>query len=84
MFKWGGFNASYYGKTKHHFKVQFYEHLGIRHRTGKKVNVDNSKPSRICEPLLYCHYFPPFEYIIILTTENNEFKLTMMESLLNE
>ena len=35
-YKCGGCNATYYGKTKHHFKVRICEHLGISHLTGKK------------------------------------------------
>ena len=26
-------NATYYGKTKRHFKVRIFEHLGISHLT---------------------------------------------------
>ena len=29
-------NATYYGKTKRHFKVQICERLGISHLTGKR------------------------------------------------
>ena len=28
-------NATYFGKTKKHFKVQMCEHLGISYKTGK-------------------------------------------------
>ena len=28
-FQCGGCNTTYYGKTKHHFKVRMCEHLGI-------------------------------------------------------
>ena len=36
-YKCCGCNATYYGKTKHHFKVEICEHLDISHLTGKKV-----------------------------------------------
>ena len=36
-------------KTKHHFKVQICEHLGISHLTGKKVKIDNNKLTAIQE-----------------------------------
>ena len=36
-YKCRGCNATYYGKTKHHFKVEICEHLDISHLTGKKV-----------------------------------------------
>ena len=35
--KCGGCNATYYGKTKGHFRVRICEHLGISHLTDKKV-----------------------------------------------
>ena len=36
QYKCGGCNATYYGKTKRHFKVRICEHLGISHLTGKR------------------------------------------------
>ena len=39
-YKCDGCNATYYGKTKHHFKVRICEQLGISHLTGKKANID--------------------------------------------
>ena len=42
-FQCGGCNATYYGKTKRHFKVRFCEHSRISALTGKRVKcVDNS------------------------------------------
>ena len=32
--------ATYYGKTKCHFKVRICEHLGISYLTRKKVMID--------------------------------------------
>ena len=79
----GGCNATYYGKTKHHFKVRICEHLGISHLTGKKVKIDNNnKLTAIQEHLLCCNYSPSFENFSFLTRENNDFKLKIMESLL--
>ena len=36
-FKCGGCNATYYGKTKRHFKVRMCEHLGVSALTRKRV-----------------------------------------------
>ena len=36
QYKCGGGNATYYGKTKRHFKVRIFEDLGISHLTEKK------------------------------------------------
>ena len=80
--KCGGCNATYYGKTKCHFKVRICEHLGISHLTEKKVKIDNNKLTAIQEHLLCCNYCPSFEDFSILTRESNDFKLKIMESLL--
>ena len=36
-FKCGGWNATYYGKTKRHFKIRMWEHIGVSALTGKRV-----------------------------------------------
>ena len=81
-YKCGGCNATYYGKTKRHFKVQICEHLGISHLTGKKVKIDNNQLTVIQEHLLCCNYSSSYEEFSILTRESNDFKLKIMESLL--
>ena len=81
-YKCGGCNATYYGKTKRHFKVRICEHLDISHLTEKKVKIDNNKLTVIQEHLLCCNYCPSFEDFSILTRESNDFKLKIMESLL--
>ena len=78
----GGCNATYYGKTKCHFRVQICEHLDISHFTEKKVKIDNNKLMTIQEHLLCCNYSPSLEDFSILTQESNDFKLKIMESLL--
>ena len=82
QYKCGGCNATSYGKTKRHFKVQICEHLGISYLTEKKVKADNNKLTAIQEHLLFCNYFPSFEDFSILTRESSDFKLKIMESLL--
>ena len=56
QYKCGGCNATYYGKTKHYFKVWICKHLGISHLTEKKVKIDNNKLTAIQEHLLCCNY----------------------------
>ena len=55
-FQCGSCNATYYGKTKRHFKVRMCEHLGISALTGKKVKGDDD--SAIKEHLLFCIHTP--------------------------
>ena len=81
-YKCGGCNATYYGKSKCHFKVRICEHLGISHHTGKKVKIDNNELRTIQEHLLCCNYSPSFEDLSILNRESNDFKLKIMGSLL--
>ena len=78
-------NVTYYGKTKRHFKVRMSEHLGISPLTGKTVKTmhqttavyDHFLTSSSCSPT-------NFENFSILARESNDFKLTLMESLLIE
>ena len=81
-YKCGGCNATYYGKTKRHFKVRICEHFGISHLLEKKVKIDNNNLTAIQEHILRCNYSPSFEKCSILTRESNDFKLKIMESLL--
>ena len=71
--KWDGHNATYYGKTKVHFKVQIFKHIGISHLAGPKVKIAN---------LLCCSYSPSLEDFPILTKDSNNFSFKIMETLL--
>ena len=69
-YKCGGCNATYYGKTKHRFKVQICEHLGISHFTGKMVKIDSNKLKAIQEHFLCCNHSLSFEDFSFLTRES--------------
>ena len=77
-FQCSGSNATYYGKTKRHFKVRIGEHSGISALTGKRVKDDDE--SAIKEHLFFCNYLPDFENLSILATRNNDFKVALIES----
>ena len=79
-FQCGSCNATYYGKTKRHFKVGICENLEISALTGKRAKGDDD--SAIKEHLLLCNHARDFEDFSILATKNNGFKVTLMESLL--
>ena len=81
-FRCGGCKATYYGKTKRHFKDQIGEYLGISNLTRKKVKINNNKLTAIQEHFFCCNYTPSFEDFSILTRESNDFKPKIMESLL--
>ena len=79
-FQCGSCNATYYGKSKRHFKVRMCEYLGISALTGKRVKDDDD--SAIKENFLFCNHTPDFEDFAILATNNNDFKVTLVENLL--
>ena len=59
-YKCGDCSANYYGKTKDHFKVRIWEHLGISYLTGKKIRIDSNKLTLIQDHLLCCNCSPCF------------------------
>ena len=65
---------------KHHFKVWMCEHLGISALTDERVKGDDD--SAIKEHLLFCSHTADFKDFSILATNNNEFKVMLMERLL--
>ena len=80
VLKCGDCNATYYGKTKCHFKTRMCEHLGISALTGKRVKGVND--SAVKEHHLFCNHSSGFDDFSILASNNNDFKVTLMESLL--
>ena len=72
--------ATYYEKTKRHIKVRMCDHLGVSALTGKRVKGDGD--SAINEHLLFCNHTTDFEDFSLLATNNNDFKVTLMDSLL--
>ena len=56
------------------------EHLGISVLTAKRVKDDDN--SIIKEHLLFGNHATDFEDFSILATNNNDFKVTLIESLL--
>ena len=57
-----------------------YEHLGVSALTGKIVKGDNDSP--IKEHHLFCNHSSGFDGFSILASNSNDFKSTLMESLL--
>ena len=73
-------NATYYGKTKRYSKVRMCEHFGVSALTEKRVKGDND--SAIEEHHLFCNHSSGFDDFSILASNNNDFKVTLMENLL--
>ena len=55
-----------------------FEYLGNSALTRQRVEGDDE--SAIKEDLLFCNHAPNFEDLSTLTTNNNNFKVTSMES----
>ena len=79
-FKGGGCNATYYGITMLYFKVRMCEQLGVSAVTGKIVKGDNN--SAIKEYNLFCNHSSSLDNFSILASNNNDFKVILMESVL--
>ena len=84
-FTCNGCNSIYLGKTKRHFLVRAYEHLGISLRTGNQFtyNPNNNNNSGILEHLHQrdeCN--GNLECFEIIGMANNDFFLRLKESLL--
>ena len=56
------------------------EHLGVSAFTGKRVKGDTD--SAIKEHHLFCNHLSGFDSFSILVSNNNDFKVTLMKSLL--
>ena len=84
-FKCSDCNVTYYGKTKRHFKVRISEHLGVSPLTEKRVK-PGYQTTAIFDHIFNSSTCSPAEYndFSILARESNDFKLTLMESLLIE
>ena len=74
-FKCSGCNATYYGKTKRHFKVRMCEHLGVSALTRKRVKGDND--SAVKEHHLFYNHSSGFDDFSIIASNNSDFKVTL-------
>ena len=79
-FKCNGCNATSYAKTKHNFKVRICEHREIFALAGRRIKGNSN--SAINEHPFFCNYPPGFHDFFMLPGYNNEFNITLMESLL--
>ena len=79
-FKCNCCNATYYGQSERHFLFRASEHLGMTTLTGKRVK--KPKKSAISDHILLNGHDVSFEEFKIHLTENNRFKLHLIESLL--
>ena len=80
--KFSAVAANYYGKTKRYFKVRMYEDLGISTNWGEELGEELNHGFTTKEHLFLCNHSPDFEDFSVLDANNNDIKVTLMESLL--
>ena len=68
-------NVTYYGKTKHHFKVRVSEHMRVSTRTNK--NIKSTKHSAVRDHMLVCNNIVSFKDFPVLATGTNEFRIKL-------
>ena len=73
-------NATYYGKTKRHFKAHVSEHVGVSAGTGK--NIKCTKNSAVRDHMLVCNKAVSFEDFSLLANGTNDFRINLQEILL--
>ena len=71
-------NATYYGKTKCHFKVRVSEHMGVSACTGK--NIKYTKNFAVSDHMLVCNNIVSFEDFSVLANGINDFRIKLQES----
>ena len=69
-----------YGKTKHHFEFRMSEHPESSALRGRRVKGRNN--SAIKEHHLFCIHSSGFNDFSILASNNNDFKVILMGSIL--
>ena len=74
------YNATYYGKTKRHFKVCVSEHMGVSACTGK--NIKSTKNSAVRDHMLVCNSIVSFEDFSVLSNGTKDFRIKLQEILL--
>ena len=73
-------NIKYSSKNIFKSAIKIKKNLTLKRTPGKRVKGDDD--SAIKEQLLFCSHTPDFEDFSILATNNNDFKVTLTESLL--
>ena len=73
-------NATYYGKTKRHFKVRLSKHMEISARTDK--NIKSTENSTVRDHIVVCNNIVSFEDFSVLANGTNDFRIKLQESLL--
>ena len=77
-------NLVYFGKTKRHYKVRLFEHLGISLRTNKPFtyNPNNLNNTTVLDHIHKCKNSASMDDFKIIGTARNDYFLCLKESLL--
>ena len=83
-FSCGGCNSTYLGKSKRHYLVRVFEHLGISLATGKNYtyNPQNNNNTAVLNHIKCNNCAANLENFRIIGSARNDYKLCLKESLL--
>ena len=83
-FSCGGCNSTYLGKSKRHYLVRVFEHLGMSLLTGKKYtfNSGNNNNTTVLNHINCNNCHATINNFRIIGSAKNDFKLCLKESLL--
>ena len=73
---------TYVGKTKRHFIVRAFEHLGISLRTNKSFSYQRNNTTEVRKHIHDCGHVSSFDNFEIIGQAGNDFHLRIKESLL--
>ena len=74
-FQCSSYNATYYGKTKRHFKFRVSKHMGVSARTSK--NIKSIKSSVVRDHMVVPNSIGSFEDFSVLANETNDFRIKL-------
>ena len=74
--------AVYPGKTKRHFKLRMYEHLGISYKTEKPAKYTASTATAVRKHSVECNHNNTVDTFKIVGRARNDFFLKIKESIL--
>ena len=74
--------STYIGKTKRHFLIRAYEHLGISYRTNKNLKYAHNTATSVRKHLCSCNHSACLDDFTVISRAKNDFHTKIKESIL--
>ena len=74
--------STYIGKTKRHFLIRAYEHLGISYRTNKNLKYAENSATSVRKHSSTCNHSASLEDFTVISRASNDFHTKIKESIL--